>query len=312
MTPTTSNLSGNQLALVILAAGMGSRFGGLKQLEPVGPSGATIMDYSVFDAKRAGFDRIVFIIRRDIEDAFRTTVGSRYERHIPVSYVFQQLDALPQGHSVPEGRTKPWGTGQAVLAAAAEVTGPFAVANADDFYGASSYVALADFLRRADLLDTPNYTMVGYRLRDTMSEGGTVSRGVCHCDGDGWLQSIVETTKIEKDGTNGRFPDASGAMQSLPGETLVSMNLWGFQRRFFDELRDGFTAFLKQSGTTTDKEFYLPFAVQDSMKERGVRVKVLPSKEAWCGVTHRHDLDHVKGYIADLHTRGAYPAELWN
>lgn len=290
---------------------MGSRFGGLKQLEPVGPSGATIMDYSVFDAKRAGFDRIVFIIRRDIEDAFRSTVGSRYERHIPVSYVFQQLDALPAGYKVPDGRTKPWGTGQAVLAAADAVSGPFAVANADDFYGASSYVALAGFLRGAAAASEPAYAMVGYRLSDTMSEGGTVSRGVCHCDADGWLQSIVETVKIEKDGVNGRYPDETGAMRSLPGETLVSMNLWAFQRRFFDELREGFAAFMKQSGQTTDKEFYLPFAVQDSMKQRGVRVRVLPCKESWCGVTHRHDLEHVKSYIKALHDRGVYPAVLW-
>lgn len=298
------------ISLVVLAAGMGSRFGGLKQLEAVGPGGETIMDYSVFDARRAGIERIVFVIREDFDRVFRETIGSRYERHITVRYAYQRRDSLPAGFTAPPERAKPWGTAHAVLSAADVVDGPFVVANADDFYGASSYAALAGFLRSSPK-NAPHYAMVGYRLRDTMSETGTVSRGVCRCDHDGWLQSIVETVKIEKHGSDGRSPGADGTPTVLNGDTLVSMNLWAFQPRFFDELRNGFTEFLRAAGATLDKEYYLPVAVQSSMQTLGVRVRVLRSDDAWCGVTHREDLPHVRAHVAGLVSRGVYPAALW-
>ncbi|MBI5864303.1 MAG: nucleotidyltransferase [Planctomycetes bacterium] len=297
--------------LVLLAAGVGSRYGGLKQLDAFGPAGETIMEYSIFDARRAGFGKVVFVIRPDMEDVFRDGIGRKIERLIEVRYAHQRLDNLPAPHRVPEGRTKPWGTGQALLVAADVVGEPFVAANADDLYGRSAYKVMGEFLTQAAQDSPPRFAMVGYRLRDTMSEQGTVSRGVCACDPPGWLKSIVETTKIEKAGDDGRAQDASGQSRAIPGDTLVSMNFWGFQPRFFDDLRAGFSRFLAGSGGSATAEYYLPVAVQESMRDRGSRVRVLESADAWCGVTHRHDKTPVESMLRRLVTQGVYPSPLW-
>ena len=303
--------SNGPLTLVLLAAGVGSRYGGLKQLDSFGPNGETIMEFSIFDAVRAGFERVVFVIRQDMEEVFRTSLGKKLEGRIDARYVHQKIDALPAGHGVPDGRTKPWGTGQALLAAASVTDGPFIAANADDFYGRSAYAVMAGFLNAHRAAATPTYAMVGYRLRDTLSELGTVSRGVCHCDADNWLQSIVETTKIERQGGDARALLEDGTTRPIPGETLVSMNFWGFQPGFFQTLRAGFEHFLSKNSGSTTAEYYLPTAVQESMRDSGARVKVLQSSDAWCGVTHKHDKSPVENMLRDLVQRGAYPAGLW-
>lgn len=299
------------MTLVLLAAGVGSRYGGLKQLDAFGPNGETIMEFSIFDARRAGFERVVFVIRQDMEDVFRESLGKKIEGRIDVRYVHQKLDALPPGRTVPEGRTKPWGTGQALLAAASAVDGPFIAANADDFYGRSAYAVMAEFLTAHRNAPKPTYAMVGYRLRDTLSELGTVSRGVCHCDADGWLKSIVETTKIERQGADARALDETGASNPIPGDTLVSMNFWGFQPGFFQTLRAGFDQFLTKNAGSVTAEYYLPTAVQESMRDAGARVKVLQSTDAWCGVTHKHDKSPVENMLRGLVQRGVYPPRLW-
>ena len=299
-------------SLVILAAGVGRRYGGLKQLEPVGPSGETIMDYSVFDARRAGFDKVVFVVREATEAEFRSSIGTRLEGKIDVAYVHQRLDALPAGHHSPVGRSKPWGTGHATLVAAPELDGLFAVANADDFYCADSFAALGEFLRSADSGDLPTYAMVGFRLRDTMAEAGAVSRGVCRCTLDGWLEHIEEITHIEKEGDAGRYMDAAGPSHLLPGDTLVSMNIWGFRPVFIAQLRTAFEEFIRQHGGSTDRECYLPSVVGDLIRARRARVRVLPTRDRWCGVTHREDKSAVVERIRVLIAQGAYPASLWS
>lgn len=297
--------------LVLLAAGVGSRYGGLKQLDSFGPAGETIMEYSIFDARRAGFGKVVFVIRADMESVFRESLAPKLEKHIEVRFVHQRLDALPAPFKLPEGRTKPWGTGQALLAAAEAVREPFVAANADDFYGRSAYATIGAFLTANQQSTPPTFAMVGYRLRDTMSEQGTVSRGVCQCDASDWLQSIVETTKIEKQGDDGRALDESGAARPIPGDTRVSMNFWGFQPGFFDDLRSGFERFLSNNGASQTAEYYLPTAVQESMRNRGSRVKVLRSQDAWCGVTHKHDKSTVEGMLRRLVADGVYPQPVW-
>ncbi len=298
-------------SLVILAAGMGSRFGGLKQIKPVGPSGETIMDYSVFDAARAGFGRIVFIIRKDMEQDFREVAGKRFEKRFDVSYAFQQLDDLPDGIAPPTGRTKPWGTGHAVLAARDEIKEPFAVINADDFYGASSYAELSSFL--ADHKDTApaSFAMVGYELRATLSEAGAVNRGVCECTPDGWLERITEVEKIHKDGQDGLVENEDGSKTRVDGTTPVSMNLWGFTPALIDDLQRRFTAFMQENSTSEKAEFYLPAAVQGMMDDNLAQVKVLSSRDAWCGVTNPDDLQRVRDKIASMIANGKYPDKLW-
>jgi dTDP-glucose pyrophosphorylase len=297
--------------LVILAAGVGSRYGDLKQLEVVGPGGVTIMDYSIYDALRAGFGKIVFVIRPDMEAAFRATVGQRYKRRVPVAYALQRLDALPLGFAAPPGRTKPWGTGHAVLAAERLVKEPFAVVNADDFYGAGAYVGLSDFLRREEPEDVPTYAMVGYALRDTLTETGAVNRGCCRCTPDGWLERIIEVTHIERHGSDGRYPDESGKKRILSGDQIVSMNAWGFRPVFFDQLRARFECFLRENAVSETAEFYLPAAIQDLMLAGHARVKVLPTKDTWAGITHSEDKPRVIEMISELIRRGRYPHRLW-
>ena len=295
--------------LVILAAGMGSRFGGLKQVQPVGPHGELIIEYSIYDALRAGFDRLVLVIRRDIEADFRATIGRRLESRIDVRYVYQEIDALPAGYVPPAGRTKPWGTGHAVLAAQSAVTRPFAVINADDFYGASGYRRLAGHFATSS-----DYAMVGYPLRQTLSEHGAVSRGLCSTDADGRLQRITEVTKIEKTGTAGaaRYTDGRGAVQSLSGNEIVSLNFWGFTPAVFPQLQALFVDFLSRQSSDPKAEFYLPTALS-TLNERGdARIALLDSEDSWFGITYREDLPSAQAAVAELTRDGRYPAPLWS
>lgn len=293
--------------LLVLAAGMGSRYGGLKQIDPVGPAGETIIDYSIFDAMRAGFGKLVFVIRHDIENAFREAIGARFEKRLPVEYVFQELDKLPPGFSVPPKRTKPWGTGQAILMAADVIREPFAAINADDFYGAASFRVLAEHLRSG----SADYAMVGFVLRNTLSEFGSVARGVCRVDANGYLEGVTELTKIEKDGNGAKYTDASGAVQRLSGDEPVSMNMWGFTPSLFAHLREQLIEFLKQHGQEEKSEMYIPMVVNELVRARQERCKVLRSTDSWFGVTYREDRPFVVEGIRKLIARGGYPEKLW-
>lgn len=299
--------------LLVLAAGMGSRYGGLKQLDPMGPSGETLLDYSVFDALRAGFGRVVFVIRRDFEADFRATVGRRYEQQTDVDYVFQQLDVLPSGYSVPGGRQKPWGTGHAIWCAREKVNAPFAAINADDFYGAGAYHALADFFRGlpADDNQKPaSFSMVGFQLGRTLSEHGAVSRGVCHVDSEGWLQQVVERVGIEKSGDGAVLKQPDGLTIHFEGNETVSMNFWGFTPAVFPLLQQGLEEFLKRHSTDAKEEFYIPFAVAEMIAAGTARVRVLPTDSTWFGVTFREDKPLVAASLARLVETGGYPRNL--
>jgi NDP-sugar pyrophosphorylase family protein len=293
--------------LLVLAAGMGSRYGGLKQIDPVGPGGETIMDYSVYDALRAGFGKIVFVIRKDIEQAFREVFGARFEKRIPVEYVFQELNDLPAGFSVPSGRTKPWGTTQAVLSASSAIQEPFAAINADDFYGAESYRVLAQALHS----EGTDYAMIGFVLRNTLSNFGSVARGVCSVDDQGFLESIVEMTNIERDGSSAKCTDAAGKIVRLTGDEVVSMNMWGFAPRILEQLEDHFRVFLKKSDSDPKSECYLPSAVNDLVLSEQARVRVLRTSDSWFGVTYREDRQRVVESIGRLVRAGLYPERLW-
>ncbi len=290
-----------------MAAGMGSRYGGLKQIDPFGPSGETLMDYSIFDALRAGFGKVVFVIRKDIEKPFKETIGARFEKRIPVEYAFQELDKIPAGFTVPAGRTKPWGTTQAVLMAEDVIHEPFAVINADDFYGAESYRVLAGHLTS----DTDDYAMVGFVLRNTLSDFGSVARGVSKADANGYLQAVSEMTSIERDGDHAKNTDPQGNVTPLTGDELVSMNMWGFTPAVFPQLRAHFIQFLEKSGTELKSECYVPMTVNDLVAAGEARVKVLRTNDAWFGVTYREDSPRVVESIAALVRKGAYPSKLW-
>ena len=286
--------------LLVLAAGMGSRYGGLKQIDPVGPAGETVLDYAVFDAQRAGFGRVVFVIRRDFEALFREKIGARYAGRIAVDYVFQSLDALPAGLAVPPGREKPWGTGHAVWCAREAVKENFAVINADDFYGADSFNQLGKFL--GDARGTA-FSMVGFRLANTLSEHGAVSRGVCVADAAGELRSITEQTGI--------LASEVGAGKKFSGNEVVSMNCWGFTPALFPALDAQLREFFAARGGEAKAEFYLPAAVSDQIAGGSATVRVLPTSSAWFGVTYREDKPRVTAAIAELVARGVYPAKLF-
>jgi len=293
--------------LLVLAAGMGSRYGGLKQIDPVGPAGETIIDYSIYDAMRAGFGKLVFVIRHDIEQPFREIVGSRFEQRIAVDYVFQELDKLPGGFAVPEGRTKPWGTTHAILMAADAVKEPFAAINADDFYGRHAYKVLADHLTSG----SPDYAMVGFVLKNTLSDHGSVARGVSRTDASQYLTSIVEMLKIEPDGTGAKNTDADGKITKLTGDEAVSMNFWGFTPALFPQIKAAFENFLKKSGGELKSECYIPSTVGDLVTGGQAKVKVLRSPDSWFGVTYREDRPTVVESIRKLVAKGDYPAKLW-
>jgi hypothetical protein len=297
--------------LVVLAAGIGNRYGGLKQVDAFGPNGETIIDYSVYDAVRAGFGRVVFVIRRSIESEFRSAFLSRLEGRVDVRVAFQELENVPAGCAVPAGRTKPWGTSQAVLAAFSEVREPFAAVNADDFYGRGAYEAMAGFLRERSV-DESQYALVGYRLDLTLSEHGTVARGVCEVGPDGFLTGIVERLGIGRSGGKIRFLGDDGRETELAPKTVASMNFWGFTPTFFDDVRTEFEAFLKSCPDPLKAEIYIPLVVNALIRAGRARVRVLESPDAWFGVTYREDKPRVTAAIRALVESGAYPERLWD
>ena len=298
-----------QPTLVILSAGMGSRFGGLKQITAVDRHGHAIIDFSMYDAYRAGFRKVVFIIKHEIEEDFKNAVGYRAEKYFDVRYVFQQLDCLPEGCTVPEGRVKPWGTGHAVACCDGVVDGPFAVINADDFYGRSAFSALYDFLSQ----DRPDneHAMVAYPLRNTVTENGYVARGICAVK-DGFLTDVVERTHIEKRGEDAAFTEDGEHYSPLSGDVPVSMNCWGFSRGMLRELTARFPVWFAQSvGTDPIKcEYFLPTVANALIKEGLASVRVLPCRETWHGVTYKEDLPDVVRYISELREQGVYPEKL--
>ena len=301
----------HQPTLVIMAAGMGSRFGGPKQITPVDPQGHIIIDFSLFDAWRAGFRKVVFIIKREMEADFREVIGDRMEQYFEVTYVYQDGERLPEGYSVPEGRTKPWGTGHAVACCKGAVDGPFAVINADDFYGPSAFSTIYDYLAANE--DESAYAMVGYRLRNTVTEHGSVARGVCEVE-NGKLTNITERTKIYKRGENAAFTEDDGqTFTDLPGSTIVSMNLWGFSAGLIDQLWARFGAFLDKNLPVNPLkcEYFLPFVVDEQIRDGSASVSVLPCEETWYGVTYREDLASVQNAIADMKAKGIYKEDLW-
>lgn len=297
------------MTLVVLAAGIGSRYGGLKQIEAVGPNGAIVIEYSVFDAIRAGFDRVVCVIRRDIERDFRAIVSSRFEKRVAVDYVFQELDDRPSVVDISE-RKKPWGTGHAVLTARHVVKTPFAVINADDFYGRGSYEALGGFLRDVRV-DSTDYSMVGFTLRNTLSEHGHVARGLCDVDRQGLLKGVLECTKIEKDGQGARMTAEGGGARRLTGDEVVSMNMWGFTPALFPQLERAFPEFLRAFGHDPKAEFFLPTVVDGLIRSGEARVRVLQTPEHWFGVTYPQDKAVVVAGIGRLVSQGVYPERLW-
>ena len=300
--------------LVVMAAGMGSRYGGLKQIDPVGRCGEAILDYSVFDAKRAGFETVVFIIKHEIEEAFKSTIGARLAPHIEVRYAYQQLDVLPAGYAVPEGRVKPWGTSHAILSADEAIDAPFAVINADDYYGPEAFRLIYDYLANHEDDGLYEYSMVGYLLKNTVTENGYVSRGVCVTNGEGYLESVTERTRIETYPEGLHFSEDEGASWTdIPGDSVVSMNLWGFGRSFVDEVKARFPAFLDKTlqENPLKGEFYLPSVVSALIDEGKARVKVLHSADRWHGVTYQEDKPQVVAAIAEKTEEGLYPSPLW-
>ncbi len=300
--------------LVIMAAGMGSRYGGQKQIDPVDPYGNIIMDFSIYDAREAGFEKVVFIIKKENEEAFRRAIGDRIGRYIETAYVYQELGNLPAGFSVPEGRVKPWGTGHAVLSCAGTVDGPFAVINADDYYGKEAFRSIFSYLSDHQDDEKYRFAMVGYRIENTLTENGTVARGICRVDEKGRLVSVTERTSIErKDGVivyeeEGRTP------VEIPEGTLVSMNLWGFSGGILGELEKQFTAFLEKTlaENPLKGEFYIPSVVSRLVEEGRASVQVLPSRDRWFGVTYKEDKASVVEAIRELKRRGLYPEKLWS
>ena len=299
--------------LVVLAAGMGSRYGGLKQVDPVGPSGEAILDYSVFDAERAGFGKVVFIIRKDFETEFREKVGAKYEGVLPVEYCFQDIHDLPAPFTVPEGRTKPWGTAHAIRAAREVVKEPFAAINADDFYGRDAFAKLAAFLSNPQPAGADparfHFAMVGYKLDLTLSDNGSVARGICKVE-DGKLTSVTEMTKLVRvpGGAENREDEANPV--KLTGEERVSMNLWGFTPELFAALETRFPAWLEKNGTAPKSEWYIPFVVDELIHEGKADVAVLPTDSNWFGVTYREDKPFVTAEIGKLVAAGEYPVKL--
>ena len=298
--------------LVVLAAGIGARYGGLKQMEPVGPSGEAVLDYAVFDAKRAGFGKCIFVIRRSIEQDFRDRFGRRFAKHVTCDYAYQELDMVPSGRHVPAYREKPWGTGHAVLCAAPLLDGPFAVINADDFYGAESFRVLARFLMQSAPTHPDLFAMVGFRLDRTLSAHGTVARGICQMDGEDYLTSVEELTAIDNQPGGVRNREADGSFRKLTGQEIVSLNCWGFTLGLLGGLRRLFGQFLDRNPANLKAEFYLPTAVNGLIQEGRARVKVLPTPCHWFGVTYREDRPVVMESIRALVRAGEYPQRLWS
>ena len=296
--------------LYVLAAGMGSRYGGLKQLDGVGPSGETIMDYSIYDAIRGGFGKVVFVIRKDFEKDFREKIISKYTDHIPAEVVFQSIDDLPAGFTVPEGRVKPWGTNHAVMMGKRVIHEPFAVINADDFYGRHSFAVLGEAL--TGMCGKKNdYCMVGYRVGNTLSESGTVARGVCSTDENGYLTTVVERTAIERIDGKVSYKDDDGTWVSIDDNTPVSMNMWGFTPDYFQYSDEYFVEFLKENKDNLKIEFFIPLMVNKLIVDGTARVKVWDTTSKWFGVTYAEDREGVVKKIQALVDAGEYPAKLF-
>ena len=296
--------------LFVLAAGMGSRYGGLKQLDGIGPNGETIMDYSIYDALRAGFGKVVFVIRRSFEQEFKEKVLSKYEGVIPTEIVFQEVDKVPEGFAYDTSREKPWGTNHAVLMGMDTIKEPFAVINADDYYGIESFQILADYLK--SIAGKQNdYCMIGYRIENTLSESGVVNRGVCSTDEKGFLTSIVEREKIEKESGSIMYKDEMGVEQVIPEGVHVSMNMWGFTPDYFDYSMDLFKKFLSKNGQNPKSEFYIPTVVNELIQNRVASVKVLDTPSKWFGVTYIEDRPLVILRINELIRKKVYPNKLW-
>lgn len=295
--------------LVVLAAGMGSRYGGLKQVDPVGPSGEAILDYSVYDAIRGGFGKVVFVIRKDFEAEFKEKVGKKYEGLVAVDYCYQELADVPAPYSVPAGRTKPWGTAHATRAARHVVKEPFAVINADDFYGRDALAKLGGYLSSVDP-SSLHFAMVGYRLDLTLSENGSVARGICDIAADGSLRGVTEMTKLVRAGEKAENREDEANPVAVPLDARVSMNCWGFTPALFGELEARFAAFLAARGTELKSEWYIPFVVDELIREGKADCRVLPTDSAWFGVTYREDRPAVVSAIAALVAAGDYPANL--
>ncbi|HLB72454.1 MAG TPA: sugar phosphate nucleotidyltransferase [Sedimentisphaerales bacterium] len=296
--------------LLILAAGLGARYDGLKQIDPVGPNGEIIIDYSIYDAIRAGFGRLVFVIQHYFEDAFKHKIGDTFHGVVETAYAYQELDAALGDFPLPPDREKPWGTGHAVLVARELIDKPFAVINADDYYGIDSFKMMAQFLSGPALSPT-DCAMVGFRLGNTLSDYGSVARGVCHCDDELFLRDIVERTRVEKHGRAARYFDNDGTEHALSGDEVVSMNLWGFHPSIFTHLSRQFRDFLKEHGNEKITEFFVPTAVGDLVESGRVKVKVLPTHDNWFGITYKKDREIAERSIARLIADGVYPKKLW-
>lgn len=300
--------------LVIMAAGMGSRYGGLKQIDPIDEHGDKIIDFSIYDAMEAGFEKVIFIIKKGIEQTFKEQIGDRISKHVQVEYVYQELDKLPAGYDIPEGREKPWGTGHAILCCKDVVDGPFAVINADDYYGKSAFKTIYNQLSSVEDDQNYQYTMVGYQLCNTLTENGHVARGVCSMDARNKLTDIHERTKIEKHGDRIEYTEDGGVTWiPLADDTIVSLNLWGFTKSMLGELDRRFAAFLDReiAGNPLKCEYFLPFVVDELLKEHKAEVTVLQSVDRWYGVTYKEDKAMVVRAIKDLKTQGLYPDQLW-
>lgn len=295
--------------LLVLAAGIGSRYGGLKQMDQVGPSGETIIDYSIYDAMQAGFGKVVFVIREDIEKDFKEVFIDKLKDRIEVDYVFQHIDMVPKSVRFSSARKKPWGTGHAVIVAEQKINEPFAVINADDFYGGSSYRVMADFLTNSS--DINEYSMVGYRLDRTLSDHGYVARGVCETNKESYLKIVTERTKIEKENNKIIFTDEDGTKTALTGSEIVSMNFWGFNTSVFDYLNKHFIKFMTENSSNPKAEFFIPDMIADLIKKNTAKVKVLNTDESWFGVTYREDKPVVIESIRELVCKGVYPSKLW-
>ncbi len=301
-------------ALVIMAAGMGSRYGGLKQIDPVDEQGHILMDFSIYDAKKAGFEQVVFIIKRENEQDFRLAIGDRISRHMNVSYVYQELDALPDGWSVPKGRIKPFGTGHAILCCKQVIKDPFAVINADDYYGSQAFATLYQFLSTHEDDSKYRYCMVGYILGNTLTDNGHVARGVCKTDGNGYLLEIQERTHIEKRSLGAAYTEDNGqTWTEISTGSLVSMNMWGFNKSILRELEERFPAFLQKGFRENPLkcEYFLPAVVGALLKEDKASVKVLKSTDQWHGVTYKEDRPMVVKAIQNMKKTGKYPVSLW-
>ncbi len=305
----------NKPVLVIMAAGMGSRYGGLKQIDPVDEDGHIIMDFSMYDAKRAGFEKAVFIIKEENEQDFREAIGDRVSEYMEVSYAYQKLDNLPEGYRIPEGRVKPWGTAHAVLSCIDQVDGPFAVINADDYYGVEAFRLIYEYLTSHQDDEKYRYTMVGYLLGNTMTDNGYVSRGICVTNEKKELVSVTERTRIEKREGGIAFTEDDGqTWTSLPADTIVSLNMWGFTRSILEEIQNGFPAFLDEGIKVNPKkcEYFLPAVVSRLVEADKASVTVLKSHDKWYGITYKEDMPMVSSAIQRMKEEGVYPRHLWN